>query len=262
MAEKSEVNRFHPIRKALSREAAPAAMMEFTFERALCEQLIWRRGEHLWKDEPSRLAALLEGSKRSGFGGAVLAVSDVSQISLLRAETDGMGLICGPAEVLETPSEGYIRAVEQIAREADAVFLQGKLSEDSGLRRETLECLQFACGAVHAAGKKVIWVDRSPIPLSPEKAAGLPFDGLQLTDRYDFSTEEAIRQYGERFCLLGRTDFARLETMSPMELIRDAARLWELCSGRGYIFGTGDIDGRPLPYLTFISMISAVNRLK
>lgn len=261
MAEKSAV-KFTPIEKALAGEPAAPMMLEHTFEHSLCEQLIWRRGEHLWQDERSQLSTLLEGSKRSGFGGAVLAVSDAALIASLRVQADGLGLVCGPREVLKAPDERYIRAAEQIARQADAVFLQGDLSGNAGLLRENLACLRLACEAVHAAGKKVIWVDRSPTPLSPEKIAELPFDGLQLTDRYAFSTEEAIRQYGDRFCLLGRTDFSRLETLSPMELIRDAVRLWELCGGKGYIFGTGDIDGRPLPYLTFISMITAVNRLK
>lgn len=263
MAGESEL-KFLPIRKALSLEPAEPAMMEHTLERTLCEQLIWRRGAHLWQDEPAVLSTLLEGSKRAGFGGAVLAVSDVSLIDELWKEADGIGLICGPAEILAEPSEEYIRIVEQIADQADAVFLQGNFDGiiDDGLKRELLSCLKASCEAVHRTSKQVIWVDRSIQPLPPEEMAGLPFDGLQLTDRYGFSTAEAIRRYGDRFCLLGRTDFSRLAEMSPMELIRDHARLWELCSGKGYIFGTGDIDGRLLPYLTFISMITAVNRLK
>jgi len=261
VAGKSEVNRFHPIRKALSREAAPAAMMEFTFERALCEQLIWRRGAHLWQDERARLSTLLEGSKRAGFGAAVLAVSDAALIDVLRGEADGMGLVCGPSEMLN-PSEKYVRAVSEIAQTADAVVLQGTFDADEGLVREQLYYLRAACEAAHKAGKQVIFADRSADPLLPEKLAELPVDGLQLTEGYGFSTEDAIQHYGGRFCLLGRTDFFRLAEMSPMELIRNAARLWELCGGKGYIFGTGDMHGRPLPYLTFISMIAAVNRLK
>ena len=256
MADSSAV-KFLPVEKALARESSSPAMAEFTFDRFLCEQLIWRRGGHLWQDEAARLATLLEGSRRSGFGAAVLTVSDASLIDALRQQADGLGLICGPEKVLTAAGEHYLADVQKIARQADAVFLQGSLRDSEGL-----QCLKLACDAVHAAGKKAIWVDRSSTPLSPEKIAELPFDGLWLTDRYDFSTEEAIRRYGERFCLFGRTDFARLEEMSPMELIRDASRLWELCGGKGYVFGTGDIDGRPLPYLTFISMITAVNRLK
>lgn len=254
--------KFFPIRSALALEPAPPAMAEFTFEKSLCEQLIWRRGEHLWQNEPVKLSTLLDGSKRCGFGAAALPVSDAGLIGPLRPAAEGMGLICGPAEVLRAPSEEYVRSAAEIAEKADAVFLQGMFSGDEGRDRALTNCLKQACEAVHRAGKRVIWVDLSASPLSPERIAELPFDGLQLSDRYGFTTEEAIREYGKRFCLFGRTDFPALAEKSPMELIRDAARLWELCGGKGYVFGTGNISGRPIPYLTFISMITAVNRLK
>ena len=64
--------KFFPIRSALALEPAPPAMAEFTFEKSLCEQLIWRRGEHLWQNEPVKLSTLLDGSKRCGFGAAAL----------------------------------------------------------------------------------------------------------------------------------------------------------------------------------------------
>lgn len=254
--------KFFPIRMALEKEPAPPAMAEFTFEKSLCEQLIWRRGEHLWQDERARLSTLLEGSKRCGFGAAVLPVSDAGLIGDLRLTAEDIGLICGQAEVLCAPSEEYVRSTAEIAGQVDAVFLQGSFGGDEGKNRALTECLKQACNAVHLAGKKVIWVDWSDSPLSLEKIAELPFDGLQLSDRYTFTTEDVIREYGKRFCLFGRTDFPALAEKSPMELIRDAARLWELCGGKGYVFGTGNISGRPIPYLTFISMITAVNRLR
>lgn len=259
MAGESQLSKFMPIQKALALEPAPPAMAEFTFERSLCEQLIWRRGAHLWQDERARLATLLEGSKRCGFGAAVLTVSSAGLIGSMRRDAEGMGLICGPA-ALPDGSEEQLRLIGAIAAEADAVLLQGAFDPD--LRREQLGYLREACETVHRAGKRVIFADRSEDPLPPEQLAELPLDGLQLSERYPFTTEEAIREYGRRFCLFGRTDFSRLAERSPMELIRDAARLWELCGGKGYVFGTGDLDGRPLPYLTFISMITAVNRLK
>lgn len=271
---------FQGILDALWRRPAPPAMVERSLDRALCEQLIWRRGAHLWQDEATALKTLADGCRLSGFG-AVTAVfsrreeeQEFPALDWLSAFLPAhMGAICGlvqgPAQRVaagESPEqvlEAFPRKVEMLAEKAGAILLQDDLTTvtDSGLRRQILRSLQRACQGAHRRNRPVIWADLSGRPLSPEAVAELPVDALQLSERYGFTTEEAIRRYGQRFCLLGRTDFTRLLSLKPVDIIGDFASLWDLCQGRGYLFGSGNLDGEPVPYLTFLSMLTAVERL-
>lgn len=271
---------FQGILDALWGRPAPPAMVEHGLDRALCEQLIWRRGEHLWQDEATALMNLADGCRLSSFGSVTACLSraeeeqgfpaldELADVLPLDMGVIG-GLAEGPAQRMaagQTPEQvlrDFPKAVGKLSEKSGAVFIQDDLSvlADSGLGAQALLCLKAACEAAHRKGRPVIWVDLSHCPLPLEKVAQLPFNAVQLSDRYPFATKDAIRYYGQRFSLLGRTDFAQLMALKPVDIIADFTSLWSLSQGKGYLFGSGNIDGRPIPYLTFLSMLTAIRRL-
>ena len=258
-------------------------MLEHSLHPALCEQLIWRRGPHLWQTEETAQLTLADGYRLSGFGGAVVSLSDEQAKEdfplpdwlrkQLPAETE---LICGMAEgpaqriaAGEKPDqilEQFPHAAAALASRSDGLFLRDDWSgiSDTGLQQEILSCLKRACEQIHEQGKPVIWVDGTPEPLPLSQLPDC-FDAVQLSENYPLSTGEMMREYGKQFCLMGRTDFSRLMTLRPMEIIEDFASLQELAEKggvRGYIHGSGNISAVPVPYLTYLSMLSAMKRLR
>lgn len=262
---------FKEVQAALFGQQSRPAMAERQLEQRLCEQLIWRRGAHLWRDEATALATQADGCRLSGFGAVTAMLSDdgFAALAALQASLPAnMGIIAGfqngpAAGGADAAMQNFLENIRRLSAQlagAGAVRIRTALPEDKGFRREVKACLSDCCKAAKAQGLPVIWDDQAAAPAPLEEIAGLPFDAVWLSERYPFSTGEAIRRYGKRFGLLGRTDFARLLTLKPMDIIDDFRQLWELSAGKGYLFGSGG-EGAPIPYLTFLSMLTALERL-
>lgn len=265
---------FRSVQAALFRQPSLPVMAERQLEQRLCEQLIWRRGPHLWQDEATALMTQADGCRLSGFSTVTVKLSDggLPALAALQASLPAhMGVIAGfrngPAERAadgaDAALENFLENIRSVSAQLagrGAVCISTALPADEGFRREVKACLSDCCGAAKAQGLPVIWDDEAAEPAPLEEIADLPFDAVWLSARYLFSTEEAVRRYSGRFGLLGRTDFARLLTLKPMDIIDDFRRLWELTGGKGYLFGSGG-RGEAIPYLTFLSMLTALERL-
>lgn len=232
-----------------------AVFFEYALNRELAEQLVWRRGGHLWETEADRVQILADAAAVSGFDCAVadLAFSNgFPGLQGLRL-AEGMKLAAGLSEMTETDvlEERYAA----LARE-EAVCAVIVRNVPCG----TPEQYRRFSEAVHRAGKPCIWADCSRQPMSLEGLTDCGFDGIHLTEAYGAPMERLLDAFGSRWALLGDTRFSWLIRQKPRDIISYCQGLFHRTKGKGYAFGTGNPEGKPIPYLSYAAILSAYIR--
>ena len=83
---------------------------------------------------------------------------------------------------------------------------------------------------------------------------------MHLTGAYTAETAELWREYHEEFAILGDTRLSWLKNQEPSRIIAYCEALQALTGNKGFAFGMGNPQGEPVPYLSYISTLSALVR--
>ena len=127
-------------------------------------------------------------------------------------------------------------------------------------KEDFLEISRELTAAVHSLGKPCIWADCGQEPVPLDWAAGCGFDAVHLTGAYTAETAELWREYHEEFAILGDTRLSLLKNQEPSRIIAYCEALQALTGNKGFAFGMGNPQGEPVPYLAYISTLSALVR--
>ena len=127
-------------------------------------------------------------------------------------------------------------------------------------KEDFLEISRELTAAVHSLGKPCIWADCGQEPVPLDWAAGCGFDAVHLTGAYTAETAELWREYHEEFAILGDTRLSLLKNQEPSRIIAYCEALQALTGNKGFAFGMGNPQGEPVPYLSYISTLSALVR--
>lgn len=143
-----------------------AVFFEYALDRALAEQLVWRRGDTLWATENAWVQTLADAAAVSGFDCAVVQLSFEDGFPALKGLRlrEGMKLAAGLSVPIFDPAPYEALAKEEAVC---AVILRN-------VPYGTPENYRQLAAAVHRQGKPCIWADdsKTPIPLSELGAAG------------------------------------------------------------------------------------------
>lgn len=242
-----------------------AVGFEYAWERSLAEQLLWRRGESLWAGEEARVRTLCETALRCGLDCAAVELREEDgRFPGLSAIPDDVRAAAGKTEGL-WESGGRLadfRAAYRTLAAHPAVCAvlirdRGEAVPDrASFRRAAREL----AAEVHAAGKPCIWADCGEKPVPLEWAAGCGFDGVHLTAAHPGSTAELWREYGGEFAVLGGTALDFLCRSKPRDILAYCGELQKMTGNRGFAFGTGNPWGKAVPYLSYISTLTALRR--
>ena len=242
-----------------------AVGFEYAWERPLAEQLHWRRGESLWAGEEARVRALCETAHRCGLDCAAVELREEDgRFPGLSAIPDGIPAAAGQTAGL-FESGGSLSAHRAALRGlAEHPAVCAVLIRDRGEavpdRPSFRRAARELTAEVHAAGKPCIWADCGEKPVPLEWAAGCGFDGVHLTAAYSGGTAEFWKEYGGAFAILGGTELDFLCEAKPRDILAHCAALQALTGNRGFAYGTGNPWGRPVPYLSYISTLTALRR--
>ena len=127
-------------------------------------------------------------------------------------------------------------------------------------KEDFLEISRELTAAVHSLGKPCIWADCGQEPVPLDWAAGCGFDAVHLTGAYTAETAELWREYHEEFAILGDTRLSLLKNQEPSRISAYCEALQALTGNKGFAFGMGNPQGEPVPYLSYISTLSALVR--
>ena len=127
-------------------------------------------------------------------------------------------------------------------------------------KEDFLEISRELTAAVHSLGKPCIWADCGQEPVPLDWAAGCGFDAVHLTGAYTAETADLWREYHEEFAILGDTCLSWLKKQEPSRIIAYCESLQALTGNKGFAFGMGNPQGEPVPYLSYISTLSALVR--
>lgn len=232
-----------------------AVFFEYALNRELAEQLIWRRGTHLWETEAARVQTLADAAAAAGFdcAAAELAFSDGFPGLRGLQLAEGMKLAAG---LSGSADPDMLEERYRVLAGEDAVCAVIVRNVPCG----TPEKYRRFAGAVHRAGKPCIWADSSSQPIPLEELADCGFDGIHLTESYGVPMEVLLDRFGKRWALLGDTRFSWLVRQKPRDIIDYCQGLFQRTGGKGYAFGTGNPEGRPIPYLSYVAILSAYLR--
>ena len=155
----------------------------------------------------------------------------------------------------------FRRGYEKLAGDrAVCAVIIGDRGEAVPGKEDFLEISRELTAAVHSLGKPCIWADCGQEPVPLDWAAGCGFDAVHLTGAYTAETAELWREYHEEFAILGDTRLSLLKNQEPSRIIAYCEALQALTGNKGFAFGMGNPQGEPVPYLSYISTLSALVR--
>ncbi len=229
-----------------------AVFFEYALDRALAEQLVWRRGDTLWATENARVQTLADAAAVSGFDCAVVQLSFEDGFPALKGLRlrEGMKLAAGLSVPIFDPAPYEALAKEEAVC---AVILRN-------VPCGTPENYRQLAAAVHRQGKPCIWADDSKTPIPLSELTGCSFDGIHLTEARNRPVELLWKQWNDRWALLGDTRFSWLIRQKPRDILDYCTGLQQLTHGKSYAFGSGNPEGKPIPYLSYAAILSAYIR--
>jgi len=221
------------LRAVVKREGGGAVLFEPYICDFLAEQLIWRRGEHLWND-PVRYTE------------TQLYLRDITKAEV----------VC--LDLMRFDSDDRRRMIEYAAslNESDFVLLS-----DSDKEIELCDGIDSIAavggfGSTSPHKKPFIRMDKTPEDAVCEGAVG-----CYITS----SADEMYGKYGTRISLLGGIGVDFIETNQPLSIYRRCEELTELTSNAGYVLGSGALGNnviRKEHYLELISFLGAYRRYR
>ena len=257
------------LRILANQEPGRAVGFEYAWDRSLAEQLLWRKGAHLWAEEKARACSLAETALRCRMDCVVLELLEEDGVfpgleGLGEVLPQGMKAAAGMrAGFFETGGDlgAFRRGYEKLAGDPAvcAVIIRDRGEAVPG-KEDFLEISRELTAAVHSLGKPCIWADCGQEPVPLDWAAGCGFDAVHLTGAYTAETAELWREYHEEFAILGDTRLSLLKNQEPSRIIAYCEALQALTGNKGFAFGMGNPQGEPVPYLSYISTLSALVR--
>ena len=257
------------LRILANQEPGRAVGFEYAWERDLAERLLWRKGAHLWADEKARACSLAETALRCRMDCVVLELLEEDGafpglVGLSEALPRGMKAAAGMrAGFFETGGgfETFRRDYEKLAGDPAvcAVIIRDRGEAVPG-KEAFRKISREITAAVHGLGKPCIWADCGQEPVPLDWAAQCGFDGVHLTGAYPAETAEIWREFHEEFAILGDTRLSWLKNQEPAQIIAYCESLQALTGNKGFAFGMGNPQGEPVPYLSYISTLSALVR--
>ena len=257
------------LRILANQEPGRAVGFEYAWERGLAERLLWRKGGHLWAGEKTRVRSLAETALRCRMDCVALELSEEDGVfpgleGLSEALPEGMRAAAGMrAGFFETGGElgAFRRGYEKLAGDPAvcAVIIRDRGEAVPG-KEAFRKISREITAAVHGLGKPCIWADCGQEPVPLDWAAQCGFDAVHLTGAYTAETAEIWREYHQEFALLGDTRLSWLKNQEPAQIIAYCEYLQALTGNKGFAFGMGNPQGEPVPYLSYISTISALVR--
>ena len=267
------------LRVLQNKEPGRAVMFEYCFSRSIAEQLIWRRSERLWNTEPERVRTIADTAVNAGLDTAVIEFEEhegsLPGLKYLCGSLAPGLKICGglqkglaeryvegePLELEQEKLEGFYRSMAA-SPEICALIIRDSFDEVQGDISKFLKAYKTFCHIVHELGKPCIWADFGNHPLSVELLKDIGFQGIHFTQAYRFPMKEFLKKYGDRYAILGDTRFSEICRAKPNDIIAYCTELYCLTKGKGYAYGTANIRGDEIPYLAYLSILSAIKRLK
>lgn len=242
------------LRVLAHRQPGRAVGFEYTWDKSLAEQLIWRRGDTLWQDTEALARTRIDTASRCGLDTVVL---DFLQLpaSLPRLMPEGLRAVA----LLSVDSNDCQTAAETEGICAVMLRGYGKIISD---RAEFLRSFRPAVDAIRKAGKPVIWADCGKEPLPVSWAADCGFDAIHLTHHYASNTAEIWQEFHRDLAILGDTRMDWLIRQKPRDILDYCESLQKLTQNCGFAFGMGNPEGLPVPYLCYVSVLTALARGK
>ncbi len=248
-------------------------IFEYAVPRDTAEQLIWRRGDHLWETEEVAFRNLADTYKlcKMDFGPLHFPAncSDPQLVDLLlQTLPEGFRVIGAQKQTIAKKLQTGLSLSDCFDQTRDLYLTLAKhpaviacafndCLDEIEEKDAVLQFYQTLAGELHDLNLPCIWIDFSDHPVAIERVISLGVDGLYLTERYPLTTEEAIDRYGKQIALFGDTHTDYLKTAKTKPIMAHIKRLQEHAGHQGYAYGTGNIKGTDFPYLNFISVLTA-----
>lgn len=242
------------LRVLAHREPGRAVGFEYTWDRSLAEQLVWRRGDTLWRDAEALARTRIDTASRCGLDVVALDFSKLPA-SLPELLPEGMQVVA----LLPADSSAWQSAAE--TEGVCAVILQG-YGETITSRAEFLRSFRPAVEAIQNAGKPAIWADCGKEPLPVGWAADCGFDAVHLTRHFPSGTAAIWQEFHRNMAILGDTRMDWLIRQKPRDILDYCESLQRLTQNCGFAFGMGNPGGLPVPYLCYVSVLAALARGK
>ncbi|MGI5894194.1 MAG: hypothetical protein ACOX6P_06320 [Candidatus Merdivicinus sp.] len=247
-----------------------AVGFEYRWDKSLAEQLVWRRGDTLWKTEQDRVQTLMTAALRCGLDCVALELEEAEgKIPILphlgKMLPSGMKAAVGMTKGL-WESRGNLPAFLQLYRRLAeepavcAVIVRDRGEAFSGSIAEYRQSMREISGEIHRTGKPCIWADCGEQPIPLEWIAGCGFDAVHLTAFFPQDTADIWREYHSEFALLGDTRMDWVLRQKPRDIIAYCEFIQNLTENCGYAFGMGNPSGKPISYLTYVSVLTALAR--
>lgn len=252
-----------------NKQAGRAVGFEYAWERSLAEQLLWRKGAHLWASEQAKARSLAETALRCRLDCVALELLEEDGVfpglaGLSDALPEGMKAAVGKqAGFFESGGNlsAFRTAYETLALDPAvcAVIVRDKGEAVPGQKAFQEICREFTA-AVGEHGKLCIWADCGEKPIPLEWVVGCGFAAVHLTGAYPADTVDIWQMFHDEFAILGDTRLSWLKNQEPAQIIAYCESLQKLTGNWGFAFGTGNPHGEPIPYLSYISTLSALVR--